>query len=115
MSHIPTTELVEELEQEDRSYREVLSKDSMGVELAHYPNPEPKNPHSEDELYYIISGSGMARVGEETYAIGEGDVVFVEQGVEHDFLDIEDEITALTVFASAEDPASYAVRGDSDE
>jgi mannose-1-phosphate guanylyltransferase len=99
MSHVSTTELSSRLNQENKSYVEVLSEESMSVELAHYPNPEPKTPHNEDELYVILSGSGMVHVGSETHDVNEGDVVYVEQGVEHDFFDIEDEITALIVFA----------------
>jgi len=103
MNHVSTTELIEGLEQENTNYVEVLSEDSLSVELARYPNPEPKTPHETDELYFIISGSGMVHVGDERYAIDEGDVVYVEQGVEHDFFDIDDEITALVVFANSED------------
>jgi len=103
MTHASTTELVAQLRDGEKDYVEVLSEDSLSVELAHYPNPEPQHPHKEDELYYIISGSGMARVGDETYAVEDGDVVYVEQGLEHDFFDIEDEITALVVFTHPED------------
>lgn len=103
MSHFSTAELSDRLTQENRSYVELLSEDSIRVELAHYPNPEPKTPHKEDELYVILSGSGMVHVGSETYDVDEGDVVYVEQGVEHDFFEIEDEITALVVFAGARD------------
>lgn len=103
MSHVSTTELVKQLRQGDTNYLEVLSEESMSVELAHYPNPAPKNPHKEDELYFIISGSGMVHVGNETYAVDEGDMVYVEQGVEHDFFEIEDEIITLIVFTSSRD------------
>jgi mannose-1-phosphate guanylyltransferase len=103
MTHVSTSDLVDKLEQENTNYLEVLSKDALSVELAQYPNPEPKTTHKTDELYFIISGSGMVHVEDERYAVDEGDVVYVEQGAEHDFFDIEDEITALVVFASAED------------
>ena len=103
MSHVSAAELADQLRQEDRSYVELLSEESMRVELARYPNPEPKTPHKEDELYVILSGSGRVHVGSETYDVDEGDVVYVEQGVEHDFFDIEDEITAVIVFAGSED------------
>lgn len=102
MSHVSTTRLIEQLEREETDYVEVLSEDSLSVELARYPNPEPKTPHKTDELYFIISGSGMVHVGDERYAVDEGDVVYVEQGVEHDFFDIDDEITALVVFPNSE-------------
>ena len=103
MSHVSTTELVEQLGEGDESYLEVLSEESMSVELARFPNAEPKTPHKEDELYFVLSGSGMVHVGEETYAVEEGDAIYVEQGLEHDFFDIDEEITALIVFASAEE------------
>ena len=103
MSHVSTTELAEQLERGEKDYLEVLSEDSMQVEIARFPNPAPKNPHAEDELYYIISGSGMVRVGEKTHAVENGDVVYIECGVEHDFFDIDDEITALVVFAGSRD------------
>ena len=103
MSHISTTDLIDQLEQGDADYVEVLSEDSLSVEIAQYPNPEPKTPHRTDELYFIISGSGMVHVGNESYAVEEGDVVYVEQGVEHDFFDIDDKITALVIFPSSAD------------
>lgn len=103
MSHVSTSELATQLEQGDKSYLELLSEDSMRVELARYPNPEPKTPHKEDELYVILSGSGTAHVGSETYDVNEGDVVYVDRGVSHDFFDIEDEITAIVVFTDSQE------------
>lgn len=103
MSHVSTAELLAQLDEEERSYFEVLSKDSMSVELARYPNSAPKTPHKEDELYFIMSGSGKFRVGNETHAVDEGDVVYVEQGVDHEFFDVEGEITALVVFTTSEE------------
>jgi mannose-1-phosphate guanylyltransferase len=103
MGHVSTAELADRLEQDGTSYVEVLNEASMRVELARYPNPEPKLPHREDELYVVLSGSGTAHVGAETHGVEEGDVIYVEQGVEHDFADIDDELTALVVFTDAEE------------
>lgn len=115
MSHVQTGELLEELPAEDRTHKEVLDEESMTVEVGRYPSEEaaPKNPHTEDELYFVISGSGKIRVGDETHAVSAGDTVFVEQGTEHDFFDIEEEITVLIVFAASTNPASYAIREES--
>jgi mannose-6-phosphate isomerase-like protein (cupin superfamily) len=103
MAHVSTAELADRLEQDGTNYVEVLNEASMRVELARYPNPEPKTPHREDELYVVVSGSGTVHVGTETYDVEEGDVVYVEQGLEHDFVDIDDELTALVVFTGAEE------------
>ena len=116
MSHVQTAELLEEIPDDESAHLEVLEEDSMTVEVGRYPAGESaaKNPHTEDEIYVIISGSGTARVGDETYSIEAGDVVFVEQGTEHDFFDIEEDITALIVFAESDNPASYSIREDAE-
>jgi mannose-1-phosphate guanylyltransferase len=110
MTHVSTESLIRELEAEDEQFAEVLATESVTVEIGRYPTSSPKNPHTEDEIYYIISGSGMIRVGDETYDVGAGDVVFVEQGLEHDFFDIDEAITALTIFVGSADPSSYSIR-----
>jgi len=103
MTNVSTKDLLKTLEEDGKHYLEVLTEESLSVELARYPNPEPKTPHKTDELYYIISGSGKAYVGNERYTLEEGDVLYVEQGLEHDFFDIDEEITALVVFANTEE------------
>jgi mannose-1-phosphate guanylyltransferase len=113
MTRISTTDLFERFEAElDRQHYEVLNEDSMTVEVGRYATgtAEPKNPHTGDEIYYLIAGSGMARVGDETYPVEAGDVVFVEAGLEHDFFDIEEEITTLIVLAGTEEPGAYTMR-----
>ncbi|MEF8900390.1 MAG: cupin domain-containing protein [Halovenus sp.] len=102
--------MIAELKEEDAQFAEVLDEESVAVEIGRYPTSSPKNPHTEDELYYIISGSGMIRVGDETYDIETGDVVFVEQGLEHDFFNVDEEITALTIFVGSDNPSSYSIR-----
>ncbi|MFB6112808.1 MAG: cupin domain-containing protein [Halodesulfurarchaeum sp.] len=112
MTHVSTTELLDRLEREDRVHLDVLDEESMTVEIGRYTegNSEPKNPHTGDEIYYIVSGSGKARVGDDTYDVSTGDVVFVEEGLEHDFFDITEDITTLIVLAGSSDPAGYAMR-----
>lgn len=103
MTHVSTAELIDKLQRDDTHYAEVLTEESVSVELARYPNSEPKTPHKTDELYVILSGAGKVYVGEERYAVAEGDVVYVEQGTEHDFFDVDDELTALVVFVGSEE------------
>ena len=112
MSHVSTADLLDALDGDGTTHREVLETEDVTVELGRYPSGEaaPKNPHTEDEIYYIVSGSGKLRVGDETHTIDAGDVVHVERGLEHDFFDIDEEIVALIVFTSASDPSSYAIR-----
>lgn len=110
MAHVSTEELITELDEEDVQFAEVLDEESVTIEIGRYPTSSSKNPHTEDEVYYIVSGSGMIRAGDETYDVEAGDVVFVEQGLEHDFFDIDEEITALTIFVGSDNPSSYSIR-----
>jgi len=110
MTHVSTEVLITELEDEGHQFAEVLETESVTIEVGRYPTSAPKNPHTEDEIYYIVSGSGTIRVGDETYDVESGDVVFVESGLEHDFFDIEEEITALTIFVGSDTPSSYSIR-----
>ena len=63
---------------------------------------DPQKPHAEDELYYAISGKANIRIGSGIRSVAEGSVIFVEAGVDHRFLDIEQELVLLVVFGPAE-------------
>lgn len=112
MTHASALDALDELEDGSSGYAELLDKESLTVEVARHKagNAEPKNPHTEDELYYVISGSGKIRVGDSDHSLESGDTVFVEQGLEHDFFDIEEDLVTLIVFVGSSDPASYSIR-----
>jgi mannose-1-phosphate guanylyltransferase len=112
MMHVSVTELLESVDEQPSEAVEVLDKESMTVEVARHTAGQaaPKNPHTEDELYYIISGSGKIRVGDRVHSVEAGDTVFVKQGLEHDFFNIDEELVTLIVFAGSQDPASYSIR-----
>jgi mannose-1-phosphate guanylyltransferase len=107
MAHISLDKILEWEKNQSVYTFDVLNKEHFDVELKRYtPDSGQANTnhtHDMDELYYIISGSGMASVGDDTYSVKEGEMIFVEQGVEHEFYDIADEITVLKVLAGTED------------
>jgi mannose-6-phosphate isomerase-like protein (cupin superfamily) len=63
---------------------------------------DPQQPHTEDEVYHVVSGKGRIQVGAEDRAVEAGTVVFVEARVEHRFHSIEEDLTVLVFFAPAE-------------
>jgi mannose-6-phosphate isomerase-like protein (cupin superfamily) len=69
---------------------------------------DPQGPHTEDEVYYVISGRAVIRVGDEDRAVGRGSTVFVGADVRHSFHDIAEELTLLVFFG----PAEYTHRVD---
>ena len=62
-----------------------------------------QNPHTEDELYIVMSGRGRITVGDEIRDVRPGTVVFVGAGVVHRFHDIEERLVLLVAFGPAED------------
>ncbi len=85
-------------------YLEFLRQPSLSVGLYVLPagGTDPQQPHSEDEVYYVVSGSGRITVGDEDSAVAGGAVVFVAAGVEHRFHSISEEMRVIVFFAPAE-------------
>ena len=75
---------------------------SVGLYVLQAGASDPQQPHTEDEVYHVVSGRGHIRVGAEDRAVRAGTVMFVEAGVDHRFYDIEEDLTVLVFFAPAE-------------
>ena len=63
---------------------------------------DPQQPHTEDELYYVVSGRGVVTVGNETRPVVPGTVIFVAAAVPHRFHDIAVRLELLVMFGPAE-------------
>jgi mannose-6-phosphate isomerase-like protein (cupin superfamily) len=75
---------------------------SMGVYQLVANQIDPQLPHTEDEVYYVVSGRGRIRAGDEVQEVGPGKILFVGRRVEHLFFDITEDLTVLVFFAPAE-------------
>ena len=100
-------ELNLERERRKEAYQEFLRTPSMSCGLYVLPagGEDPQVPHTEDEVYYIVSGRGTIRVGPKDRPVRSGSVVFVRAGAKHRFHPIEEDLTVLVVFAPAEGTA----------
>ena len=81
---------------------------SVGVYVLPAGAADPQGPHTEDEVYYVVSGRATIRVGEEARRVQAGSVVFVGADVPHRFHDIDEELTIVVFFG----PAEYTHRVD---
>ena len=99
-------DIAEELERRRESgnlYLEFLSVPDMSVgvyELA-AGSDDPQNPHTEDEIYYVLEGRGRIRVGDDDIDVKRGSVIFVPAGAEHRFHSFDEDLRLLVVFAPA--------------
>ena len=72
---------------------------SLGLYVLPAGDTDPQRPHTEDEIYYVVSGAARIQVGDEDRKIKAGSVIFVETGAPHRFHSITETLTLLVVFA----------------
>jgi len=75
---------------------------SVGIYVLPAGGTDPQSPHTEDEVYYVVSGRAKILVAEEDRDVQAGSIIYVEKNVAHHFHSIEEELTMLVFFAPAE-------------
>ena len=87
-----------------RLYLEFLRQPDLSAGLYVLPagGTDPQSPHTEDEVYYVLSGKASIRVGEEDREVRTGSLVYVAKNMEHRFHSIQEELRVLVFFAPAE-------------
>ncbi|MGH2505239.1 MAG: cupin domain-containing protein [Ktedonobacterales bacterium] len=108
MRHITVADARRERERSDDLYHEFLRVPAMsaGLYALAAGAEDPQEPHTEDELYYIVSGRATILVEAEEIVVAAGSLVYVAANVAHRFHDITEALTVLVVFA----PAEYSQR-----
>ena len=87
-----------------RPYFEFLSVPdlSCGLYVLDAGAKDGQSPHTEHEVYVVMSGRGRVMVGDEVRDVRTGSVIFVASGVTHRFHDIEERLVLLVAFGPAE-------------
>ena len=87
-----------------KAYLEFLRVPSLSLGVYRLPagGIDPQQPHTEDEVYYVVSGRGSIRIGDEDRAVTADSIAFVSAKVEHRFHSIIEDLTILVFFAPAE-------------
>ena len=75
---------------------------SMGLYVLPAGGQDPQLPHSEDEVYYVVSGQGQIHVAGEERRVQAGSIVYVAAKDKHYFHTIEETLQLLVFFAPAE-------------
>ncbi|MFN3490846.1 MAG: cupin domain-containing protein [Anaerolineales bacterium] len=98
------TQLISQHADSNKAYLEFLKVPdlSMGLYVLPANGVDSQSPHTEDEVYYVVSGKGKIKVADEDRDVQTGSIVYVAKNVEHKFHSIEEELTILVFFAPAE-------------
>ena len=102
--------LMEQQNQSGQDYFEFLRVPSLSAGLYMLPagSVDTQEPHTEDEIYYVISGRASILVEQENRPVQAGSLVFVKAKVEHRFHTITEDLRVLVIFAPAEYTASQS-------
>ncbi|HEV2656439.1 MAG TPA: cupin domain-containing protein [Ktedonobacteraceae bacterium] len=106
MQAFQLSDLIAARQRSEAPYYEFLRVPDMSTGLYQLAagSADPQQPHTEDELYYVVQGRAHIRVGDEDAPVEPGSLVFVAANVEHRFHTITEDLTVLVFFA----PAEYA-------
>src|SRR6266508_4330379 len=98
------SEILARLTASGRNFEEfVRSHDlSVGVYRLEAGAKDSQSPHTEDEIYHVISGQARIRVGEETRTVGPGSTIFVAADVADRLVDISEDLVGLAAVGAAE-------------
>ena len=75
-----------------------LAHGSMSVELYAPSGTDPQQPHAQDELYFIHSGTGVIVIAGHRNAFEPGYCFFVAAGVDHRFEQFSPDFSTWVVF-----------------
>ncbi len=95
------SDLLSRREESGQLYLEFFEASTLSVgvyELA-AGSIDPQQPHTEDEVYYVVGGRGQVQIDGDDSEISPGSVIFVAAGVEHRFHSITEDLKLLVVFA----------------
>jgi mannose-6-phosphate isomerase-like protein (cupin superfamily) len=89
------------------AWLEFLRRGSLSVGVYHLRagQDDPQPPHGEDEVYHVVAGRAKFRARGQARDVGPGAILFVERSEEHQFFDIQEDLTALVFFAPPEGSA----------
>jgi mannose-6-phosphate isomerase-like protein (cupin superfamily) len=83
-------------------YVELFQHGTLSVELYAPRGSDPQHPHTRDEVYVVVQGSGQFRNGNTLHPFGPGDLLFVPAGVVHRFEDFTDDLAVWVIFYGPE-------------
>ena len=101
--HFRLEDALEQLPGEDGArFALLLAHGTLEVEIYAPRGTDEQTPHTRDEVYVVLRGSGRFLNGRRTHDFGPGDLLFVPAGVEHRFVDFSDDLAVWVIFYGPE-------------
>jgi mannose-6-phosphate isomerase-like protein (cupin superfamily) len=88
--------------QSGKQFCELFKHGSLGLEIYKPVGVDRQTPHSRDEVYVVISGSGQFVCAGLRQPFQAGEFLFVPAGVEHRFEDFSSDFATWVIFYGPE-------------
>jgi len=104
MDIFETDQLINEQDYTKQNYLEFLRVPALsaGLYTLAAGSIDMQQPHTEDEIYYVISGRAAFRTGSQECPVQAGSILYVKANIEHRFHSISEDLRVLVLFAPAE-------------
>jgi mannose-6-phosphate isomerase-like protein (cupin superfamily) len=98
--HMPADEILSKLKSASGGKRSFypLQRGTMRLSVYAPTNQDAQDPHDQDELYIVISGTGTFAKGQEQASFKPGDAIFVEAGAAHAFTNFSSDFATWVIF-----------------
>ena len=80
----------------------VFQHGSLLVEIYAPRGIDPQKPHTRDEIYFVVTGTGEYVCGDTRQSFGPADLLFAAAGVEHRFENFTEDLTVWVIFYGPE-------------
>ena len=87
---------------DDKAYGVLLERGTLELGFYKPDGIDPQQPHTQDEIYIVQSGSGFFVLDGNRQPFETGEALFVPAGVIHRFEDFTDDFAAWVVFYGPE-------------
>lgn len=84
------------------AWRVLFEHGSLEVEIYAPRGKDPQQPHTRDEVYVVMSGTGWFLNGEDRHRFEAGDLMFVPAGVVHRFEGVSHDFATWVLFYGPE-------------
>jgi mannose-6-phosphate isomerase-like protein (cupin superfamily) len=97
-------ELLETNAESGKRYTEFLRVPDMSAGIYALPagSEDLQKPHHQDEIYYVLSGKSKFVCDDEVLDVVPGSFIYVAKHAVHRFLDIEEDLEIIVIFAPEE-------------
>ena len=95
-------ELIAKSEQRGSPYLEFLRVPQLSCGLYRLGTQarDTQSAHDEDEVYFVIKGRARVVIGGQETAIRPGSILYVPADTDHEFIEIEEDLSLLVLFGS---------------